>query len=315
MCKPKPLRFQLECDGATRLDQILTQQLRLQFPDLPLSRSWLKPLFQSDSIRVGGRKSAAAAIPSKGAHAVEIEGWDAKSLQREFTAQPAPHGSFIPIAYEDDFLLILDKPAGTPSTPHSGLETDTAVNSALAHCPALAEVGNSTLEPGLLHRLDTATRGLLAFAKRSDEYERVKALWRSGEVSKIYRAWVARAPAESFIDFPLGHDAKSAKKMIAIQTEEDWDQIRGNPSQCATEILDTQPEGKGRVRLAIQLHGGAMHQIRCHLAAVGCPVIGDTLYGGAPAPRLELQAWTLIIPLGDRATRDEDELTVISSDD
>ena len=312
MNKAQSLRLQLECDGQDRLDRILALQLRPLHPEFPLSRRWLKPLFRFGQIRIDGRKANASLVPAQGLHTIEIESWDPEALRREFTARPAPGGPFIPIVYEDEFLLVLDKPSGTPSTPHSGKETDTAVNSALAHCPGLAGVGNSTLEPGLLHRLDTATRGLLVFARRADEFERVRALWQAGEVTKIYRAWVMHAPEETLIEFPLGHDRRSAKRMVAIRNEDDWNRIRGNPSQGVTEVLDTQVEEDGRVRLVIRLHGGAMHQIRCHLAAVGCPVIGDTLYGGVPAPGLELQAWKLVIPLGDRATPDAGELTLES---
>ncbi|MBI2994405.1 MAG: RluA family pseudouridine synthase [Gammaproteobacteria bacterium] len=315
MSDTRSLQLDLVCDGANRLDRILAGQLRLLHPDLPLSRRWLKPLFRSGRIRFKGRAATASMILAADHHRVEIQDWDMEELRREFTARSAPGGAFIPVVYEDEFLLALDKPAGTPSTPHSGRETDTAVNSALAHYPALVQVGNSPLEPGLVHRLDTDTRGLLLFAKRADEFERLKGLWKAGGVAKIYRAWVMQAPLEDRIDFPVGHDSRSGKKMIAIRTEEDWRRIRGNPLECLTEILETSQEAGGRVRLIMRLHGGAMHQIRCHLAAIGCPIIGDSLYGGAPAPRLELQAWKLIIPLGDRAPSDCKDVTIESQFD
>src|SRR5690606_29289920 len=86
-------------------------------------------------------------------------------------ALPSPEGSFITVIYEDEDLLVLNKPSGIPSVPHSAVETKTAVGSALAHYPRLAGVGTRPLEPGLLHRLDTGTSGCLAFAKNAAAFD------------------------------------------------------------------------------------------------------------------------------------------------
>ena len=281
------------------MDVLLARQLRSLHPGLPLSRRWLRRLFEARQVYVDGKPCGGANVPGSGSHELRIERWDPERLAREFEAVASPRGAFVPVAYEDGALLVLDKQAGVPSMPHSGAETDSAVNAALAHFPALRGVGNSPLEPGLLHRLDTATRGLLLFAKTNTEYLRLKSLWKSGDVLRLYRAEVEQAPAQTLIDFPIGHGGRAAKKVIAVRRPEDLKRLRAKPQPARTEILETEQLESSRYALLIRLHTGVMHQIRCHLAAIGSPIIGDTLYGGAPAEMLQLAACRMEIPRAD----------------
>ena len=205
----------------------------------------------------------------------------------------------LPIAYEDSELLVVDKPSGTPSVPHSSDEIETAVSFALAHCPALAGIGGSALEPGLLHRLDTGTSGLLAFAKSQSGFDRLKQAWGSGEVKKTYRAIVhGQAPGEATTHrLSLAHDAKSSKRMRVIEDGKTRDsQIRGKPLATVTDIVRTHARKGDLADLEIQIHTGVLHQIRCTMAHLGAPVLGDPVYGKALAPRLWLHAWKLRIP-------------------
>jgi 23S rRNA pseudouridine1911/1915/1917 synthase len=203
------------------------------------------------------------------------------------------------IVFENDELLVLNKPSGMPSLPLREGERGTAVEEALARCPSVAGVGKAGLEPGLLHRLDTGTSGLLAFAKTQAAFERLRALWKSGEVEKTYRAIVERgvSPLPARIETPLGRSAKSAKRMLAILKPEHERRIRGKALPARTDIVRTESVLAGtKLDVEVRIHTGVMHQIRCHLASAGHPIAGDPVYGEA-ADRLWLHAWRLRLPL------------------
>lgn len=201
------------------------------------------------------------------------------------------------ILYEDSSILVLDKPSGVPSAPLRPGEAGTAVSAALAHLPELARLA----EGGLLHRLDTGTSGALAFGKTDADIARIRALWNTPRVRKVYRAIVTpsskRAPMEPplTIDRPIGHSAKSSKKMIVLPSQS---KIRGKPQPALTRVLRATPVSAG-LDLEIEIETGVMHQIRCHLSALGHPICGDLVYGGAPSERLWLHAWKLVLPKED----------------
>ncbi len=206
----------------------------------------------------------------------------------------------IPILYEDSQLLILNKPSGTPSAPIQAEETQTATNFAVGYFPLLAEIGRRGLEPGLLHRLDTGTSGALVFAKTQSEFERLLTLWKKHEVRKIYRAIVKNEEARHLpqeITFPLAHDAKSSKRMISLVPSKKR-KFRGKPLPAETRILAALPlSSQNLLDVEVQIKTGVMHQIRCHLASVGFPILGDPIYRGEKADRLFLHAWKIGFPL------------------
>lgn len=263
-------------------------------------------------------------------------------------AKPAPEGCFLPIVYQDADLLVLNKASGTPSLPLHPDETHTAVNAALAHCPDLSQLGSlakSPLEPGLVHRLDTGTSGLLIFARTAPEYERMRKVFRgtaqvtgvahrkqgdwgrSPMLRKIYRCLSvsqeerSELPAAQVIAVPLGHDKKSKKKMRRVYNSAQESKIRGTPLPAITylhralrveqaEMQEAQPSLLGLVDLEVEIKTGVMHQIRCHLAGLGYPILGDPIYKSKPGKpsnldfgpfqkRLWLHAWRLEIPLKD----------------
>jgi 23S rRNA pseudouridine1911/1915/1917 synthase len=211
--------------------------------------------------------------------------------------------SFLPIIYEDEDLLVLNKASGVASVPHRDNEIHTAVGSALAHFPDLKGIGPKALEPGLIHRLDTGTSGLLVFAKTQIEFNRLKNEWKLQNVKKIYRAWVcvsSKFPAVPFsIKFPIGHSKKSSKRMISITSEHMRSRIRGKILPAYTEVINIYEtiNPKKVIDIEIQIHTGVMHQIRCHLATLKFPILGDTIYRGHKASRLWLHAWKLTLPL------------------
>lgn len=293
--------------SARRLDQLVLDSLRRARPSLAhLSRARLKEAFQAGAVRMDGRK-ARPSDPAP-AHAFKLE---IDFPLEEPAARPDPRGCLIPVVHEDAGLLVLGKPAGVASVPHSAEETDTAVSAALARFPGLAAIGKGGLEPGLLHRLDTGTSGLLAFAKTESEFARLRELWSSGGVRKIYRA-LARPGAETLPRAPmdyriaLAHDAKSARRMLVFEPRK-RQAIRGNPLPTLTRIVSVSeirgaPDSGGLLDLEIEITTGVMHQIRCTLAHLGFPILGDPIYGGHPSERLWLHAWKLEIPRADGGT-------------
>jgi 23S rRNA pseudouridine1911/1915/1917 synthase len=309
------LRLTLHAAQPARLDQLLLEALRQKAP--ALSRARLKEAFHAGHILIHGRKAQASQQLVAGTHEVVIEGWD--PYEAPPRAAASSQGCFLPVIHEDEDLLVLDKASGVPSLPHDALEERTAVGAALARFPELRASGGAPLEPGLLHRLDTGTSGLLAFAKTSAEYERLRAAWKT-EVRKTYRALCAKAVAEPGSMEPqtlrllLGHDAGSSKRMLAIDpqamSERELEsfvrrKMRGQALPTVTYLrqLLTVPgasafAGSAAIQDAtIEIETGVLHQIRCTLAYLGWPIVGDPIYGGAPSSRLWLHAWKLELPL------------------
>ena len=188
------------------------------------------------------------------------------------------------------------------SVPLSAGDGVHAAGLALAHCPSLNGIGNKPLECGLLHRLDQGTSGILVFAKTQAEWVRLKGLWNTLKIQKVYRAQVACKMGTEYlleipqtIKIPIGHSAKSEKRMIVIVDPSRLRSIRGKPQQAETRILNCTKIANG-LELQVRILTGVMHQIRCHLSALGWPIIGDKTYGGQPAERLMLHSWKIQIP-------------------
>jgi 23S rRNA pseudouridine1911/1915/1917 synthase len=213
------------------------------------------------------------------------------------------------IVHADEKVLIIDKPSGMPSVPlardaGSRDSRPTAVDLALREDPGLEAVGRAVgkpLEAGLIHRLDTGTSGLLAFARDPETYARLRALWKSSSVTKTYRALVSGEPPfpkiPATIDQPLGRSAKSSRRMlVALPGRES--QLRGKPLPAHTEVLRaTRIEFGACLRqlydVEVTIRTGVMHQIRCHLSWLGWPILGDSVYKGDTSERLWLHAWKL----------------------
>ncbi|MCC7443099.1 MAG: RluA family pseudouridine synthase [Bdellovibrionales bacterium] len=250
-----------------------------------------------------------------------------------------PGGCRVPVVYRDAELLVLDKPSGIPSVPLRADETGTAVNHALAAAPELGRAGGrGGLEPGLLHRLDTTTSGLLAFALTPESYARLSEAWRRREVRKVYRALsfapeYTPAPAcPLLLSWPMIRTEKGRRRMRVLMPDRrvPSGSTRGRELEALTWIeaardcgLDPTPRGLGPLiklwDLTVRIETGVMHQIRAHLEAAGFPIQGDPVYtgpspgeagapagasanlGDAPAPppaRLWLHAWRLELPRG-----------------
>jgi 23S rRNA pseudouridine1911/1915/1917 synthase len=301
------MHLTLRPSSTGRLDRWLLEELRRRHAP-GLSRARIKEFFARKLVRLDGRVAEPSQeLSDGGAYEIELVGLGPEDLQPP-RAAASPRGAFLPIAHEDAGLLVLNKPSGIPSAPLSSEETETAVGAALAHDPAIAQaqIGRGGLEPGLLHRLDTGTSGLLAFARTQDSYEHYHRAWRERRVRKTYRAI---APALAALDRPrelrlwMGHDDHSAKKMKVIEGYVPGQAaavrgIRGKPLETLTRIERITTQG-ALADYRIEIETGVMHQIRCTLAHLGAPILGDPIYGGASSERLWLHAWCLELPRPD----------------
>lgn len=223
---------------------------------------------------------------------------------------PAPQysGPPITILFENESLIAISKPSGVPSVPHSPEETGTAVNFILQERPELLAL-SSDLNSMLLHRLDNGTSGVLLFGKTREDFETLRKTWKTSTQEKTYRAITQgplNSPPPGNIAFPLGHAKKSAKRMLAFHPhsgspvatqEKQWKkQLRGKALPTHTEVLQVSNHtGATTLDWTLRIDTGVMHQIRCHLATLGYPILGDSVYGGRPSQRLWLHASSIQI--------------------
>ena len=183
----------------------------------------------------------------------------------------------IPIAYEDSSILVINKPAGVASHGFSGRDGGTLANWLAAHRPELLNVGKSRWEPGLLHRLDVETSGLILIAKTQAAFERLRAQFRRREIRKTYWALVwGDTDAEGIIDLSLAHDPADKRKMRAVKPSGSGKQLRSWRALTQYRRIGS---AQGVTLLEIVMATGVMHQIRVHLGAIGHPIVGDVLYG------------------------------------
>lgn len=174
------------------------------------------------------------------------------------------------IVFEDPHILVVDKPAGVVVHPAAGNQQGTLVNALLFHCSDLSGIGG-VLRPGIVHRLDKQTSGLILVAKSDAAHHGLASQFKQHEVRKIYRALVYGNPEEDegIIDAPVGRDPADRKKMSTRSR-------RGK--DAVTQWCVCERYGITSL-LEVDLKTGRTHQIRVHLAAAGYPVIGDSVYG------------------------------------
>ncbi len=194
--------------------------------------------------------------------------------QREETSVE-PEDIPLKIVYEDAHLVVIDKRAGMVVHPGHGNETGTLVNALLARYPELAammddpEVGE---RPGIAHRLDRGTSGLIVAGRDKPTLLELMAQFQARTVDKVYLALLEKRPASNRgrVDAPIARDPRQRKRM-AVRRD-------GKPAETEFEVLDDDFQGD-RALVKLKLLTGRTHQIRAHMAFIGCPVVGDTVYG------------------------------------
>lgn len=252
-----------------------------------LSRAQVAALLDSRRVLLGGRPAPKGAKLSAGA-LLEATGVPEPS---DLRLQPNPSLP-LHVVWEDDWLLALDKPAGMPTHPLRADETDTLANALVARFPELAGIGNPPLFPAMLHRLDTGTSGLVLAAKTQAVFRSLRETFRRLEVEKHYLAWVHGDVAEAGrCDAPLTHQTRSPCRMRPLAPGEN---VPARETFPASTVWTPLRHENDRTLLDVTIRTGVTHQIRCHLAAAGHPVVGDRIYGPPTGlPRHLLHAHTI----------------------
>jgi 23S rRNA pseudouridine1911/1915/1917 synthase len=255
-----------ESDGL-RLDHFLTTVL-------PQSRSQIQRLIKDGRVTVGGRGARSNQLVKMGQEvAVDVPA----PVDPTPLAEPLP----IRIVYQDRDLAVIDKPAGMVVHPAAGHAGGTLVNALLHHLDDLSGVGGET-RPGIVHRLDRGTSGLIVVAKHDAAHQELSRQFQDREVEKEYVALVwGEVMAGRRIDAPIGRDPSNRKKMSAADPRERPAPNRIRRSrEAVTRIIRAEHFGRVLTLVQVAIHTGRTHQIRVHLSAIGHPVVGDALYGG-----------------------------------
>ncbi|MGV7221032.1 MAG: RluA family pseudouridine synthase [Nitrospinales bacterium] len=252
-----------------RLDAFITEM------NTNLSRSYAQKLIEQEFISVNGTPSKSKYKLKVGDH---IEGTIPEPEPLDVLAENIP----LKIIYEDDGLVVVDKPAGMVVHPAPGHINGTLVNALLYHCKDLAGIGGVE-RPGIVHRLDKDTSGIIVVAKTENSLKSIATQFHDRKIRKVYLALVKGVlrQMQGTIDAPIGRHRTQRKKM-AIDEE-------GRESKTRYELIK-QYDGFAYIRLHPTT--GRTHQIRVHMASIGNPVIGDDLYGGKTikGPLIQRQA-------------------------
>jgi 23S rRNA pseudouridine1911/1915/1917 synthase len=230
-----------------------------------VSRAQAKRWIEQGRVRIEGEPARPSRICRVG-ELIEV------SIPEPSPAEPAPESIPLEIVYEDRDLVVVNKGAGMVVHPGPGHPTGTLVNALLAHSKDLSGVGG-VLRPGIVHRLDAGTSGLIVVAKNDRAHRALAAQFQAREVEKRYLAIVHGRPPERFVvDRPLGRDPRHRTKISSRSLR---------PRQATSEVtrLEVLPAS---ALVEIRIRTGRTHQIRAHLSEAGHPVVGDVDYG---APR------------------------------
>ncbi len=243
--------------GGVRLDRFLSSLLGDH------SRSSLQRLIRDGHVTVGGR-SVKPNTSVRPGERVAVE------ISDPAPSTPVPEDLPLPILYEDTDLVVVDKPAGMVVHPSAGHAAGTLVNALLHHIGDLSGIGGE-LRPGIVHRLDRGTSGVMVVAKHDRAHQELSRQFRDREVEKEYIALVwGVVQAGRRIDTPIGRDPVQRQRMSA--------RARRARSAVTRVTRATQLPGVSLVQVAILT--GRTHQIRVHLSSIGHPIVGDALYGG-----------------------------------
>ena len=239
-----------------RLDRVISTH------SLDLSRAMAQRLIKDGAVTVNGRLS-------KPSYRVQAGDEIFVRIPAESPEEILPEDIPLDVIYEDDALLVVNKPAGMVVHPALGHASGTLVNAVLARCPQVAEVGGPE-RAGIVHRLDKDTSGLILVAKDEPTRAALQHQFKRRQVVKTYLVLVEDQvqPREGIIEAPVGRDKRQRKRMAVVR--------RGRKARTTYRAIKYFPR---HTLLEVRPHTGRTHQIRVHLAWLGYPVVGDTVYG------------------------------------
>ena len=256
-----------EAAAGERLDRWLAASLQA------VSRSRIKALVEAGQVRLAG---ATITDPSW-----RVKPGQVFELTLPEPEAPAPQGEAVPlvILHEDAELVVLDKPAGMAVHPAPGSQSGTLVNALIAHCGASLSGIGGVKRPGIVHRLDKDTTGIMVVAKTDAAHQHLSRQFAERTVERSYLAlvWGVPEPLEGSIVGAIGRDPRDRKRMALVEG-------RGKPAE--TRYAVRKAFGLAAALLSCRLKTGRTHQIRVHLASTGHPLIGDATYGRMTAARL-----------------------------
>jgi len=245
-------------EAEIRLDIFCTHKIE------GFSRNFFTKLAASDNITINGK-------PAKASHKVKPGEQVVIKMATPPPIEATPEDIPLNIVFEDDYLLIIDKPAGIVCHPAAGNYTGTMINGLLHYFEGLKDFSDK-MRPGLVHRLDKDTSGLLVVAKTEQSLAKLQTTLKARDIERIYTAivWGKMPSAKGEIDLPLGRAREDRKKM----------KVFGQGQRQAVTYYEVQKKYSIGELLRIKLGTGRTHQIRVHLSYFGNPVMGDPTYGG-----------------------------------
>jgi len=256
-----------------RLDQALAAALPA------LSRSRLKSLIEAGEVSVSIAPDETERTISE--PSMRVNSGQVVTVRVPAAADPVPKGQAIPldVVYEDEALIVVDKPAGLVVHPAAGNPDRTLVNALIAHCgESLSGIGG-VKRPGIVHRLDKDTSGLIVAAKTDAAHAGLAAQFAEHSIERAYTAlvWGVPRPAKGRIAANIGRDPRNRKRMSVLVN-------KGKTAVTHTHVMKR--FGSAASLVECRLETGRTHQIRVHLAHIGHPVIGDPVYGRITPKRL-----------------------------
>jgi 23S rRNA pseudouridine1911/1915/1917 synthase len=233
-----------------------------------LSRERLKALIRSGAVESAGKLVRDPATKVRGEEAIRVAVPEPRPAHNE--AQDIP----LRVAFEDEHLLIVDKPAGLVVHPAAGNLDGTLVNALLHHCGGSLSGIGGVARPGIVHRIDKDTSGLLVVAKTDIAHEALSRQFAAHSIDRRYLAIVSGTPKSGHgtIDAPLARSAANRKKIAIVQGSRGK---RAATHWSRLEIL------KDAALVECRLETGRTHQVRVHMASIGHPLLGDPVYGGS----------------------------------
>ena len=254
----------LDCDEAgVRIDAWLALALSEEFPDKTFTRSGLKKLIEQGVVTIGGE----TVKPSYGMKKGDVV---SVKMPEPETLDVFPEDIPLDVVYEDKDIIVINKPRGMVVHPAPGTRSGTLVNALLHHCEDLSDI-NGVIRPGIVHRIDKDTTGLIAVAKNNASHIKLAEQLSDHTMARVYYAVLEGVPKTEHgtIDMPIGRHPVDRKKM-ALNTK------NGREAVTHFKVLEV----KNNLALTeCRLETGRTHQIRVHMQAIGHPIAGDPVYG------------------------------------